>query len=356
MNHKRPILVAALTAPVLLAFALPRDTIAFHPKAGLTLEKTFESTETTTVDEMEVLMNGEVNPMVPDMEIESSMTSTIVVVDQYLACADGMPVRLLRTFETISNESETDVSMEMMGESQDFSMKAKGTSQLEGTTVAFTLEDGEYTKTFHEGEGDDELLEGLMEDMDLRVFLPEGDVSEGDSWDVDVSLLRAYLFPGGNLALEIENVGEESPVPGMDPASQPQTHEIWGETEGEVTATFSGTRDADGVTVAVIDIELDISTARDISELMRERIGDIVPDGVEMDISSVDMEITIEGTGQLLWNMAGGHLHSFEMSGETTTTSDSAMEMDMGGQSMSIEESTQASGTFTTKITVVAVE
>jgi hypothetical protein len=352
MNHKRPILVAALTAPVLLAFALPAETIAFHPKAGLTLKKTFESTETTTVDEMEVLMNGEENPMMPDMETEASSSSTIVVVDQYLACADGRPVRLLRTFETIDHESETDISMEIMGESQDINMEGKGTSQLEGTTVAFTMEEGEYRKSFHESEGDDALLEGLTEDMDLRVFLPDGDVSKGDSWEVDVTLLKAFLFPGGDLSLDIENVGGDSPLPGLDPSSEPQTHEIWGDTEGDVTATFSGTRDADGVTVAVIDIEVDISTARDISDFMRERMGDLVPDGVEMDISSIDMEVTIESTGQLLWNIAGGHMHSLEMSGTSTTTSDSAMEMNMGGQSMSIEQSTKASGTFTTKITV----
>ena len=40
------------------------------------------------------------------------------------------------------HESESEISMEIMGEAQDINMKGKGTSPLEGTTVAFSMEAG----------------------------------------------------------------------------------------------------------------------------------------------------------------------------------------------------------------------
>ena len=37
---------------------------------------------------------------------------------------------------------------------------------------------------------------------------------------------------------------------------------------------------------------------------------------MEMEYNSADMEFELEGEGTLLWNLVGGHLHSFELTGE----------------------------------------
>ena len=351
MKHTRPLLIAALAAPVLLAFSMPRDTIAFHPSEGTTITKTFKHKADMTVDDMEVLMNGQENPMMPEMETESTEVSIVVVTDKYVATEDGVPMMLLRTFDEISFDSKSLVAMEMMGESQDFNLEGEGTSALEGKTVAFKMEEGDYEKSFVEDEGDEQLLEELTEDMDLRVFLPDGDVSEGDSWDVDAGRLRDFLFPGGDLSIDIESVGDEPPSPAMDPSHSPGMNKIWGETEGDATATYTGTHDVDGTLVAVIEIEIDIKTANDLSEFFSEMLGDIL-EGMEIDVSSVDMEVSMTGKGELLWNVRAGHIYSFEMSGEIDITSDSVMEMDMGGQTISIEESISMSGTYVTTVTV----
>ncbi len=352
MRHTRPLLIAALAAPVLLAFSMPRDTIAFHPSEGTTITKTFTHKAEMTLDDMEILMNGQENPMMPEMETESTEVSIVVVTDKYVATEDGVPMTLLRTFDEISHDSKSLVAMEMLGESQDFDLEGEGTSALEGKTVAFKMEEGDYEKSFVEDEGDEQLLEELTEDMDLRVFLPDGDVSKGDSWDVDAGRLRDFLFPGGDLSIDIESIGDEPPSPGMDPSHSPSANKIWGEIEGDATATYTGTRDVDGTSVAVIEIEIDIETANDLSEFFSEMMGDILSEGMEMDVSSVDMEVSMTGKGELLWNVRAGHIYSFDMSGEIALTSDSAMEMDMGGQTISIEESTSMSGTYVTTVTV----
>ena len=61
--------------------------------------------------------------------------------------------------------------------------------------------------------------------MDLRAFLPEKSVSEGDSWSIDLDGLINVLAPGGNLKIVPEDVagvagpgkGPGSALPGLAP-------------------------------------------------------------------------------------------------------------------------------------------
>jgi len=351
MKHTQTLLVAAISAPALLAFALPREAIRFAPSEGAAVKKSFETITRLTMDDMSMTMNGSDMGMAPEMEMDVVSTSTVTVNDVFVAVADGVPAKLKRTYESIGTDINVEMSIDMMGETQENDSSGTGSSELEGETVLFAWDADaeEHDVTFADEEGDEELLVGLVEDMDMRGLLPEDEVSEGDEWDIPLTVLPDILAPGGDMHLDIEMDGMEGAGMaggGMDPTMMSNMREMFGDLlEGEATGTFSGTREVDGVRVAVIDFTIDISTARDMSDMMEEMMGENLPVEVDMSVERVDIEFTMTGSGTLLWNLKGGHLHSFELTGETTIAMDMEVGLDMSGQSMSMETSMEMSGT-----------
>jgi hypothetical protein len=346
MKAKTTLLALAIGAPALISFTIPRDTISFAPKAGSSVAKTFVMKGEIEMDDMSFLMNGEDPGMTPDMEMTTTWEQTVSVTDEYTSMADGHPKKLSRSFDSIGQEIEVSTSVDMMGSVEDSDISGEGTSELEGKTVIFAwnADDEEFTASYPEGEdGDDDLLEGLDEDMDLRVLLPDGDVSEGDEWDLDLSGLTTLLAPGGNLHLDIEMDGEEASMGGPDPSMMSNLGEIMGELEGEATGTYAGTREVDGVKLAVVKIKLDINTARDMTDMIEEMMGEGMPEGIEMSLDRGDIELTCEGEGTLLWNVGAGHAYSLESEFEMTMSMDVEMSMNMG-EEITIEVSTEMSG------------
>ncbi len=348
MNHKKTLLVAALAAPIVLAFTAPRDSVSFAPKDGASVTKTFTSTTNFTMDDMSMLLNGQDPGMMPEMEMEMEFTQTIAVTDTYEKSSDGVPVKLTRTFDEIGTDMEVAVTIDMMGETQEQNTTGTGSSELEGTTVVFSwdADSEEYDKSFVDGEGDDELLEGLVEDMDLRVLLPDGDVSEGDEWDIALGDLPEVLAPGGDLALDIEIEGGESPMGGPDPTMMTNLREMFGDMmEGEATGRYMGTREIDGKKVGVIALKIDIETARDMSDIVGDLMGDQIPEGMEMNIDRMDVEMSMSGEGELHWDLKAGRVHAMKLTTDVEMAMDMEMGMDMGGQQMSMEMSMEMSGT-----------
>ena len=182
-----------------------------------------------------------------------------------------------------------------------FPVEMGGSSDLEGMTVVFTWDedDESYGVAFDEdSDGDDELLEGLEENMDLRAFLPEDDVAEGDTWGVDANLMRHVIAPGGALKIlpdDLEGMGM-----GMGGSAPPNPGEFFEDFDGEITVKYLETREEDGARLAVLEISVDVSSAADMTDWMSEMIADAeMPEGmdVEIDVSALDMEFEFEGTG-----------------------------------------------------------
>ena len=337
---QRTYALAALAAvPTLLAVTLPRESISFAPREGLVLAKTFESTAEMSLDEMDMLMNGEPMPMEIEMEMTNSISSTIEVVDTYLAVGDGRPTRLLRKFESADSSSEMSASSMMTGE---MSATVDATTELVGLGVVYTwdAEAGEYTVAFDEdSDGDEELLEDLAEDMDLRALLPSGDVAVGDSWEIDPESMVDVLSPGGDLkVLPDEDALEE--MGGM-PAGGPgmNMREMLGDITGDVTGTLDSIREEDGRRLAVIVIEVDIEATNDLTEMVREALEEMeVPMGGQMEIESVDVEMSLAGEGTLLWDLAGGHFVEFNLSAGMDFTMDQAMALSGPQGDMTMEQ------------------
>jgi len=247
--------------------------------------------------------------MMPDMDMSFETAQTIVVVDEYGKTEDGKPLKLTRTYDEIATAVEIAMSIDMGGETQDQDQSVESSSELEGLTVEFTWdeEEEEYVREFPDGDGDEELLEGLLEDMDLRALLPAGKVSKGDEWEIDPTDLIPVLAPGGDLSLEM---GEEIEMTmGPSPGGMDFTEMLGDLLEGEATATFEGIREVDGLQIAVITIVVEIDSANDMTDMVADSMPDQeLPEGMEMSIDRMDIEIELEAEGTLHWDVEGGHV------------------------------------------------
>ncbi|HKX46568.1 MAG TPA: hypothetical protein VJP77_07685, partial [Planctomycetota bacterium] len=344
MNHRTTLSVAALAVPALLAFDAPAEAVRFGPAEGTTLAKTFSSTSEMALDSMDMLMNGEPSPFPMEMDMTMTSETEVEVVDQYVGMGDGRPSKLERTFENIASNNSSAISNPMMG---DMDIDLAAHSDLQGLKVVFTwdAEAGAYSPSFPEGvEADAELLEDLNEDMDLRALLPEGDVALDASWEVDPQALVGVLAPGGNLKLVPEE-SEELPMGNM-PGSDMDLSDMLGEMSGDVTCTFVGTREVDGKRLGAVKVVVDVTSTNDLSDMIGEMMEDAPDMGAEIEFDSMDVEWSFEGEGELLWDLAGGHLHAFELTGDVVMAMDMAMNMSMQGQNMSIEQSLELSGSM----------
>ncbi len=351
-NTNRLLAATLLLTPALLAFS-PRGTaIKFNVTEGATKQKTFTSVAELTLDEMGMLLNGQESPMMPAIEMSMTTSFDVTVTDEYTAMADGRVKKFNRTFDSIHSSTDLEMEIDIMGQVQNQDMSMPSTSELEGVKVVFTLDDeGDYVPSFPEDEGDEKLLAGLTEDMDLLAFLPPGEVEEGDEWTIDPTSLGSALAPGGDLKLRPEEM-DGADMMGMNQEMGDLSDWFSDDIEGEVKGTFKGTRETeDGVKVAVIAITIDITNAVDLTEMMQEGMENMPAEAGEMELSSMEMALAIEGEGTLLWDLAGGCAHSFELTGDFSMQMDIAMNISAQGQEMEIEQSMEFSGSLTNTAT-----
>ncbi len=354
MKHQHHLVLAMLASPLLLASGVTREKVHFAPAEGASITKSFTLEGKFELDDMQMTMNGQQNDAM-QMEMTMGWEQAVKVVDQYVKLGEGRPDELQRRYEEIGQDMKVDVSMEVMGQSQDQNMSGTGTSKLEGKTVAFTWdkEAEEYTKAFGEGsEGDEALLESLEEDMDLRMLLPTDEVSEGDEWDIPLTSLVDLFSPGGDLKMDVEMQGGDPSMsaggPG-DPELMSNMRDMFGENvKGTATAKYTGMRDIDGQSCGVIEIKIDIESANDLKDKVESMMGDQM-EGMEATVDSFDLVFTFEGGGELLWNLRGGHVQTLQINGDVTLQMDMAMAVNMG-QEMTFDMSMDMSGSIDQKV------
>ena len=341
---------AALFLPVLLAFATPVDGPRFAPAKGATVTKTFENVAEFALEDLSILADGQdVGGMMGPIEVTVRNEVTVTVTDVYGGVADGRPLTVERSFDKIENNSSAEISSEFANESQE----TPSESNLEGQTVVFTWneEEGEYNVAFKDNEGDESLLEGLEENMDLRMFLPEGDVATGDTWKVDLKGLGAVVMPGGNLGYVPESTEEVDMGKFEDILGDGFEDMLDDVLQGECECEYKGTRDEGGVTVAEIAIKLEVHSAVDLSEIILNVIDAIAEmseeEAPDLDIDAADLNLDYEGEGTLLWNMEQGIPYSFELSGDAEV----ALDFGITAEGSSVEATIELSGTVSQKLT-----
>ena len=204
-KHLAPFALAP--AALLLALDAPDDTLEFRPAEGSKLSKAFETTYTFAVDDLFISASGEeIDPemMGADMSIDDmngEVTLTLEVVDHYVKMGDGRPSELVRSYDGVLAEYETG-----FGEAGEDSMQ-----EIEGKRIRFQDdEEGGYSRSaLDDEEIEEERLNMLAEDLDLRAFLPGRAVSPEDKWTVDWADLGGFLLPGIDPRLRLGELQDE---------------------------------------------------------------------------------------------------------------------------------------------------
>lgn len=306
-----------LLSPILRA---PASDLAFGVAKGTKITKSFESSMDLELSDLSVKIGENEIPkeqLKDAMELTMNMKETLEFVDEYGALEGGLPAKLVRKFEKAQREHR-EHQAQAGGEAKDEN-KDK-TSELEGKQVVFTLKDGEYKASYPEDGGDASLLEKLDEDADLRDVLPGKSVSPGDTWKIETRKVMDALSPGGSNGYKKEDDDEDD-------------EKLEENMKGETEATFKEIREVDGHKYAVIT--LTITGESSAPTKMEEQEG--------------TMHLAVDLEGEVLWDIAGKHFHSFDVQGEATMTVEFTQEVDAGGSPMELEITVEMKGKMTSK-------
>ena len=353
---KKILLLAAplLFLPSLLAVRPPVAKLRFAPAAGTKLTRTFENKTEFSLDNLSLKVNGQ-DSMKPEVEMTMTQNQKLVINDEFVKVQEGAPKLLRRKFDDLGSEMSLEAKVEIMGQSQDQNKSGKGTSDLTGKTVVFTWDDDSkaFKTAFDPAEEKAELLKGLREDMDLRVLLPKDEVKVGDEWDVDVSGLASVIAPGGELKIKPQEKAEAEPMGMGDMGGMGGVSDWLGDAlSGKAKAKFTGMRDVGGHSYAVISLDVKAKGSKDLTELVKAEVAKASKEGMQMETESVDVDFEIAGQGELLWDVDGGHAHSFDFSGPSSARLDIGMKIEVQGQKMQIEQGMELSGTMTLKFAI----
>ena len=273
-----------------------RDELVFAPEEGVRLKKTFELVcELKLVDDETKIIDDYGEHVSRDSDLSISEEQTIIFSDEYHSMEDGRATRISRTFETLSRQSQSEARWLPTG-SVLVQEEREATSELEGLAVIFTWAEDEekYAAQFVEEdeEEDKDLLEDLDADADLTWFLPESEVDEGDSWDLEVDAFLALTSPGGDT--KIEPAGEVS----LSPRLERERDELFKENlKGYITCTYEGAEDG----IATVAIEIDLESRFE---------HELVPGMSQFFSSSFELE------GELRWNVEAGHASTLLLEGD----------------------------------------
>lgn len=293
-----PVLSTAALGLLYLVCAPPAQELSARVAQGTKIVREFEQRIELELEESRVVFNGEDQSgegSSPDLELTG--TKRIVLTDHYREVDERRPTLLVRTFDELS--AAWVHRMSFHGEVEED--QEQESSRLEHRTVAFAW-DGErnaYRAKYQGGRGGEDLLGGLEALCDLRAFLPGKEVAEGDSWEVAAAAFDGLFSPGGELGISSEDA---------DPTEVERHRQMRANFKGAITATYKGTREEGGVSLAVIQVECELAThAQNVES----------EDGVS---ATERVELELEVAGELLWDPEAGHLHSCSLEGPQKVT------------------------------------
>ncbi len=322
---------SALTfvAPLFLAFVPAADELRFDPKPGIEVGKKLDVNLELSVDDVSLEMNGQ--PLPPEaigqlQDMTINLGVAVAVTEKLAGVKDGHATDLLRTFDTVK------VKAEAGNESKDESI-----DKMEGKTVRFLWDDkkSEYTKSWHECTGEDNILEALSPDMEVSALLPEKKVSKGDKWEVAGSKVLSLILPGvqqGSIDLSKASMGGAE-----SKAAQIMIDEIGPQLEEaikhlKVACEYQGSHEAEGQSLADVKLHMEGEIKIDLGPMF-ERIAEEESQGMKPDITA-KVSLEIKGDGTLSWNAATRMLQTYELDADLTLKLDADAQMNQGGQDM----------------------
>ena len=300
---------------------------------GSTHIKTFSETNSMELESLVQTINGiEVN--LGEVEMTGEVSRSYQITDTYTVVKDGRVMQRTRTIEECEGTVESGISVMGMEEGHG----AQLSNPLDGLDLVCTWDEKaeEYTFSYDEGSsGEESLLEKMLVDAEFALLAPDDEIEESDSWVVDLADGRAFFAPGGALVWEAEFDGR--PFENLEPQNllsmallnlADSSQDI----EGEVELTWTDTITKDDRKLAVLDLEI----AAELSCNLREELNALCASaGAEEQDVEQDCTWSIEGEGQVLWDLEAGHFYSLEIEYETEI--ELLMEWDQNGAAIAIE-------------------
>jgi hypothetical protein len=315
------------------------DDLSFRPSDGTEVTRLYSIDIEYELGDLSVVIDGQdISEMIPS-DVSGTAQIAMKLTESFVRSADGRPLELIRSFEEMSGEASA------MGESE----AIEEIDKLEGKRVRFVWneEEGDYDVDFHESEGDAEDLEGLTADMDLRALLPGKEVAVGDTWTVDGKQLSSVLMLG------------DKPQTGESEVDQLFESAIWPQLETllerfKITCEYQGEREVDGRKVGAVGVAMHGEGSLDLSELIRSMV-QLQAQGMEVDIdvATADLAVKFDSKGEVLWDLAAGHLRAYDMGCDSDLALDVSMTAGVQGQSQEIDADVELSASGTWKIAPV---
>lgn len=316
-----------------VAWAPAETRLEFGPAEGAKLKKTFEGNFSAFVEEMRMTMNGQEMPIglgdVDPSEREGEFGYSMEVLDVFNGMTEGRVTDLMRTYSLIEGHYDAG------GDSGEEAFE-----ELEGQSIHFVWDDETeaYTRTVQDekAELEEDLVNALSVELDMGAMLPEGEVSVGDTWERPGAVLANLLMPGIDFAAAAEM---ESDAEAEIPAELLEAFEEALE-EAIIECEFTGMSGEGETESAIIAFSLVADLSIDAADAVASQM-DANEMEMEMDLEELTIEFAIELEGELLWNVRGGHFHSYEVGGDLTV--DAYMIMALGGGQMEMEGEAEAS-------------
>ncbi len=324
--HTRALLAAATLC------ALPAQDLSFHAAPETVLTREFrETTRWELVEMIESTGGRGGGDQLP--RIEAELTRVFAVRDELQAVDGGRATRIARTILEGASAARHQFAVDGLEEEYEVEMVSPlvdAELQLE-----WDDEDQAYAVKLESG-GDTALLDRLLHDLDLLVVMPDGEVAEGDAWEVEGEGLAALLAPGGALSLELV----ELPEGGMGMGtleilcgSLCSAAECVGDVDGELRVVWTETVEEEGEKLAILELELEASFSRELGERVADLLeagGGEVPEAFRL-----FSDWTVEGGGRCLWSLDAGHARSLRL--ELDTSIQATLELVMFGTEVDSE-------------------
>lgn len=333
----RPTLSALLAAPLLALLPPVADDLSFHPSDGTEVTRLYSLDLAFQLDDLSAVVAGQdISEMIAQGDMSVAAEIALKVTESFVRSAEGRPLELIRYFE----ETRGEIGPE--GESEPID----NVDELEGKRVRFLWneEEGAYDVSYHESEGEEEILQGLGPDMDLRALLPDKQVAAGDTWNVDSRQLSSVLLFGA----------QPQPVDGeaaelFDSALKPQLEALL--EQFKTTCEYLGERDVDGRKVGAVAVVMHGEGKIDLSELILNMVRmNSGGEQVQVDVAKAEVALTFDSKGEFLWDLAGGHLRAFDMSGDSDLSIEISATIEAAGQSQSGDVDAELTATGSWKI------
>jgi hypothetical protein len=300
------------------------------------LERVYTSRTTLESTPAQLFYDGKEVPAEghPQVSLRVADTRSLTVKDTIRAVADGRPTKFTRSYDELENSAtETVVAKPPDGQEDLKASTRERTSPLSGKTVRFTWDDAEeeYTPAV-DGKGvSDEALEELAADAEWLPLLADRTREKGVAFALDPKLFQRVQTPLGNITWQVDGQDPE-------PASKSLNDELAESLDGKAKATWQGSREVDGRTCSVFALE---------AELTMKGEAEFASSGETRSVVS-----EAEYTGEILWDLAAGHVASYTFEADVHTVLTNTRQVDSPNGSVELRRVFDLTGTSKHALTV----